>query len=490
MRPVRRLGLVLAVAAALTGAASGQTEVQPFDPLVVIAPEDIPGDFSSARAEAQVGRALFLAGSHAAALDILRPLADAGNPVAQNIMGLALTDLNGAYGPYDAELGFGYLLAAAEQDFGPAMHNLGDSYEETHEGFAPDLEESFRWYLAAAELGYARAYYDVAYALVYGYGIEADVAAGRAWTERMLDTEDRPFALEILGELAYYGDGEPQDQARALALFEEAAAGGSSWAAYFAAYQYLHGEGTPVDDAAALPLLEQAAEGGQIEAFAYLAELHAEAVVPGTDPSRALVLAMRGDDLGDDYAAVVLGRFYRHGVEGYVPVDPHAARAAYLRGVERGQAGALRSLGLMAYFGEGAPVDHARAYDYFRQAVEMAPDYGSALYSMAYMEMRGEGTPRDLAAATAHIEAALAVGEESALVAGVILFGSPTYDGPQSDPVRAQAHCIASETAGWLEGQDAGDLSEHFAICARLPEELTPEDQARAAQMAEALAVP
>ncbi len=555
MRLAPRGLLALFLTSALIVPAWGQ--IAPADPLVVIEADSIPGDFTAAMEEAAEGRALFIAGNHAEALEMLRPLADAGNPVAQNILGIALTDLNGAYGPYDAAEGFRYLLAAGAQNFGPAMHNLGDSYEEEHDGIAPDPEQAFRWYLAAAELGYVRAYYNVGYGLVNGYGVAQDLAAGRVWLDRALDGDERAEALTLLGDLAYYGEGQEADLAQALALYLEAAGLGHAEAAYYAgyqyywgegtdqdwtaaapfleqalaggeragalnllgnmayhgegrevdfaeafafyleaaglgdadaafraAYQYLHGEGTEVDEAAALPLLEQAVAGDVPEAFSFLAELHAEAVVPGTDPSRALALAMHGDDLGDGYAAIVLGRFHRHGVEGHVPVDPDAARSAYLRGVERGQAGALRSLGLMAYHGEGEPVDHARAYDYFRQAVEMAPDYGAALYALSYMEMRGEGTPRDLAAATAHIEAALAVGEDSALVAGVILFGSPTHAGPQSDPVRAFAHCIASEAVDWLEGQDPGDLGQHFATCERLSAELSAEDQTRAAELA------
>lgn len=485
MRTASRAILALLLSSCLVSPVLAQ--IEPYDPLEVIEPHQIPGDFAAAMAEAAEARAMFLAGAHAEALEVLRPLADAGNPVAQNIVGIALTDLNGAYGPYDAAEGFRYLEAAALQNFGPAMHNLADSYEETHDGLAPNLEEAFRWYLAAAELGYENSYYDTAYALIYGYGAEVDYDAGRIWAERSLATEDRILALGLMGDMAYFGYGQDIDLEASLNFFLESAAGGDGWSAYYAAYQYIHGEGTPVDEAAALPLLELAVSQDVADAFAFLAELHADGQIEGTDPSRALALAMRGDELEDAYAAAVLGRFHRLGVQDYVPVDPDAARAAFARAFERGQPGGLWSLGQMSYHGEGEPVDHARAYDYFRQAVEMSPDYGSALYAMAYMEMRGEGTPRDLAAATAHIEAALAVGEETALVAGVILFGSPTYDGPQSDPVRALAHCIASEAAGWLEGQDAGDLSEHFATCERLSTELGPEDQARAAELAAAL---
>lgn len=457
---------------------------EPVDPLTPIEADQIPGDFAAAMAEAAQARAQFLAGDHAAALEALRPMADAGNPVAQNLVGIALTELNAAYGPYDRDAGFAYLRAAAEQDFGPAMHNLADTFEEDHGDLAPNPEEAFRWYLAAAELGYPYAFYDAGHALVNGNGVVADVAAGRAWIERALDGPERMHALEMLGDLAYYGEGQDEDLAQALDYYLQSAEAGSAQAAFNAAYQYYWGEGTSLDDAAAIPLLELAVAGDVLEAYGYLALLlRQDAGDHPADPVRARAVAMVGDDLGNGFASAVLGDFHRMGVGG--EVDFALARAAYLRGQERGDVDAVYQLGDMAYFGRGEAVDYARALEFYHAALEILPEHGDSLYSIAYMQMRGEGTEVDIASATEFLERSIAHRHWYSMLEAVELFGAPAFAGPQTDAVRARAHCLYLVANGWQPG-DAEQASDHAATCARLEAELSAEDQASAAAMAEA----
>lgn len=482
MNIASRTLMALVLSTALISPVLAQTA--PTDAVIAIEAAQIPGDFSAAISEAAAGRALFLAGDHSAGLEMLQPLADAGNPVAQNILGIALTEVNAAYGTYDAAEGFRYLLAAGAQNFSPAMHNLGDTFEETHEGFAPDLEESSRWFIAAAELGYEPAFYNAAYALVNGHGVAEDSVAGRAWLDRALVGEERAYALGMLGDLAYYGQGQPVDFALALDFYVQAAQAGSSEAAWYAAYQYYYGEGTPEDEPAALPLLEQAVAGGELSAIGYLALLLSRGVgETAADPDRALAMALSGDDLGNGFASAVVGDFYRLGVG--TEVNFELARAAYERGQARGNVDALYQLGDLAYFGRGVPQDYASALIYYYEALDIDPNHGGTLYSIAYMQMRGEGTEVDLASATELLEQTIAWRHGFSMTEAILLFGSPQFAGPQTDAVRARAHCIYVDVQGGPPDQ-SGDVEDHAATCARLAEELSAEDQIRAAEMAAA----
>lgn len=475
--------LTFALSSGLALSALAQSE--PTDPVIAIQPNQIPGDFSAAMADAAEGRAMFLAGDHEAALDLLLPLADAGNPVAQNILGIALTDLNSAYVPYDAAEGFRYLLAAGAQNFGPAMHNLGDAFEETHDGFAPDLEASSSWFIAAAELGYEPAYYNAGFGLVNGNGVVADDVAGRAWLTLALDGEERGYALGLFGDLAYFGQSQPQDFAVALDYYLQAAQAGNAEGAWYAAYQYLNGEGTPIDAAAALPLLEQAVAEGEVRATGSLALLLAGIVGDvETDPDRALTIAVTGDAQGSGFASAVLGDLYRLGIGTEVDLD--LARAAYERGAAHGEADAAYQLGDMAYFGRGEPVDYARAFELFHDTLAVFPAHAATLYSIAYMQMRGEGTEVDLPNAVLGLEQVLEQNNRLAIIEAIELFGSPTYAGAHSNEVRAQAYCIYVGTQGWLT-EPGGDFEDHIATCARLAETLNDEDSARAADIAATL---
>lgn len=483
MRPFAHVALALVLSTALTSPVLAQ--ITPTDPIIAIGADEIPGDFAAAIAEAADAREMFLEGNHAEALTLLRPMADAGNAVAQNIMGIAFTEVNSAYGAYDPELGFAYLLAAGAQNFGPAMHNLGDTYEETHEDFAPNLVESTRWYLAAAELGYVTAYYNAGYALVNGQGVPEDIAAGRVWLERALEGPERGLSLGLLGNLAYFGRGQAVDHEQSLDYYLLSAEAGNAEAAYYAAYQFYWGEGTGVDDAAALPLLEQAVAEQVTGAYAFLALIMSSGIGDiAPDPMRALALATQGDERGNGFASAVLGDFFRRGVGTVVNYDQ--ARAAYSRGAERGEAAALYQLGDMAYFGLGEPENFPRALELYDSTLKVDPDYSSAIYSIAYMQMRGEGTEVDLISATELIERAIASGSSLAMNEAIELFGSPTYAGPQTDEVRAFSMCILSDNGRGPQVETPGDIEDHEATCARLAEELSAEDQATAASMAAA----
>ena len=462
------------------------------DPLIAIDAEQIPGDFSTAIADAAPGRTLFLAGEYVTALAMLRPLADAGNPVAQNILGVSLTERNGAYGTYDAAEGFRYLLAAGAQNFGPAMQNLGDTYDETHDGFAPNIEESSRWFIAAAELGYEPAFNGAAFALVYGHGVAEDGAAGRIFLDRALNGDYRAYTLGLLGDLAYFGQGQAQDLVLSLEYYLQAAEAGNAEAAWYAAFQYMSGEGALINPAAALPLLEQAVAGNELDAIGHLSLLLSSGeadVVP--DPDRAFALAMGGDEMGNGFASSVLGDFYRLGVGTEENFD--LARAAYERGQERGEAEAIYQLGDMAYFGLGDPANYELAFAYYHGALEIYPDHRDSLYSIAYMQMRGEGTEVDIASATDLLQQTIEQRHLPSMIEAVELFGAPEYRGPQTDEVRARAHCLYVDALGRLpmddgDNIDTGDIEDHVATCTRLAEELSAEDQTRAAEMAAAMA--
>lgn len=479
MRPAFCVLLAVLLSISLTDPLAAQS---PLDQLSAGA---YAAEIARAEQEAEEGRALLAAGDHAAGIALLRPLAEDGNPVAQGYLGLVMTDPSGARGPYDPAEGLRHLTAAAEQGFGEAMHNLAIALGQDHPGFARDIGASSRWFIAAAERGVSPSFFDAGHALVNGRGVEQDIAAGLAWLGHALDGPDRGRALWVFGDLAHRGVGQDRDLARALNYYRLAAEAGDAYSAHVAGTLHFWGEGTPVDRAAALSLFEQAVEGDVDEAFAYLAILLRNGV-PGRDPDpeAALVAAMEGDARGDGYAAGILGDFHRTGVG--TPVDFGLARDAYLRGEARGEASAIFQLGALAYYGQGQPQDHLEAIRYYEAALAIFPDYALPLYALAYMRMRGEGGVVDIAGATAMLERAIDQRFRVAMVEGVELYGSPEYQGPQTDPVRAQAHCLYLDSVGW-PARGYGNIDDHRATCARLAVALSPEDQSRAATQAASL---
>ncbi|QQA44665.1 tetratricopeptide repeat protein [Pelagovum pacificum] len=227
--------------------------------------------FADAEGEAAEGRALFIAGDHAAALTLLMPLAEAGNPVAQNIVGVAYTEPSGDLGlDYDAQAGFDLLLASAEQGYPRAMNNLAVMYEEAHDGIGADRTERFGWFLKAAEAGYEDSFRTVAEAYANGDGVATDDDAAFAWASRAFAEVGDADATYLMGDMHYFGIGTPPNYGKAYGYFVDAAAGGHVEAIYSLGYMTLYEEGVPSNPPAAWMMLESAAQDGSLDALSEL----------------------------------------------------------------------------------------------------------------------------------------------------------------------------------------------------------------------------
>ncbi len=185
----------------------------------------------------EAARRAFVAGRHAEALAVLRPAAEAGDPLAQNVVGAAYDDGAGyAVDPIEAER---WYRRSAEAGFSRAQMNLAQILRDGRPGIAPDPVESRRWMQASADQGYAP-------------------------------------AMAGLGRMYERGIGGPTDLAEALRLYERGRAGGSDWAVEYLAHLYLNGSGVVQDEARARALFLEAANLGLAQSlgnYGYMLEM-------------------------------------------------------------------------------------------------------------------------------------------------------------------------------------------------------------------------
>eukprot|EP01035_Chromulina_nebulosa_P006593 gene6593-8915_t len=109
---------------------------------------------SDVRLQAWLGNAYAADGQGAKALPLLETAAAAGNVVALRALGDLLIVGKGV--PGDKQRGSALLQQAAEAGFVPAELSLGYSYD-FGDGVSPDPATAFKWYLAAASGGAAKA---------------------------------------------------------------------------------------------------------------------------------------------------------------------------------------------------------------------------------------------------------------------------------------------------------------------------------------------
>lgn len=157
----------------------------------------------------------------ATALAQLRREAEAGDLPSQ----MALGDLLGVHGPEtfrDLEEAFRWTLAAATQGNALAQRSVATRYENGI-GTKVDTAAALRWYRAAAEQGSAAAANSIGAFYLQGIEVAADPIEALQWFRKAADAGDAPGEFNLaMGYLS--GNGIEQDLAQAVRWLEKAAA--------------------------------------------------------------------------------------------------------------------------------------------------------------------------------------------------------------------------------------------------------------------------
>jgi len=163
---------------------------------------------AGARADFDTGLVKFEQGDFYGAQEELRPLADAGDPRAQYVMGVMA--LNGLAGEAQPNEGAAWLKLAAEQNYVEAQVELARLYK-IGEGVEQDFSKMVHWYRRAAEQGHVGAQLFVADAYAYGQGVETDFVEAYMWYD---------VAIRYWGDLAVHARDVISDQMTAEQIGE------------------------------------------------------------------------------------------------------------------------------------------------------------------------------------------------------------------------------------------------------------------------------
>lgn len=156
--------------------------------------------------------------------DKIAAAANAGNPVAEAIIGLKYLDGQGiAADPVQAAK---WLEKSAEAGQAVAQYRLGTMYERG-QGVAANPALAAKWYQAAANLGNRKAMHNLAVSFAEGSTGKKDMAESARWFSKAaaLGLSDSQFNLAVLYER---GDGVPQSLIEAFKWYSIAAASGDA----------------------------------------------------------------------------------------------------------------------------------------------------------------------------------------------------------------------------------------------------------------------
>lgn len=127
---------------------------------------------------------------YAAALDILKPLAEAGDVDALGTMG----NLYGfGWGvPQDLKVAHNYWQRAAAKHLATAMYNLGTLYLVGKPGFEKNDSTAFEWMKLAAEHRHIQAMLNLSSLYAMGRGTKQDLESALAWASLALSNAKDP----------------------------------------------------------------------------------------------------------------------------------------------------------------------------------------------------------------------------------------------------------------------------------------------------------
>jgi uncharacterized protein len=226
-------------------------------------------------------------GVHAADAD---PVAEcdrlAGNPRDPQRVGPGVerTDMDG-------EAAVAPCRAAVEAASGSArlQYQLGRALD-----YAGRIEEAAQWYRRAADAGSAVARTALGNMYEWGDGVPQDDAQAVALYRSAMP--DDPWSFASLAYLTEQGRGVPQDYAEAMRLYRQGAEAGDAWANVKIGELYEHGNGVPADPAEAMRWYRKALDAGEPLAYYNLGNLYAEGIGVPVDVAEAERLWQLGID--------------------------------------------------------------------------------------------------------------------------------------------------------------------------------------------------
>ena len=162
---------------------------------------------------AQDGARYFQKGDYSHALAAWRPLADQGNAVAQNGLGIMYLGGKGVTQNTSEALRYMSLSAASGSPLG--QNNLGGLYRDG-KGVTRDYAKAAQWFSAAAAQGSSAGMYNLGLMYETGQGMKTDLPRSYMWYALAADQGDAPGAATHRDALMHRLSKAEQTEARRL----------------------------------------------------------------------------------------------------------------------------------------------------------------------------------------------------------------------------------------------------------------------------------
>ncbi|MDH5691504.1 MAG: sel1 repeat family protein [Gammaproteobacteria bacterium] len=202
--------------------------------------------------------------------DMLKTLAEGGEPMAQYLMGRRYRDGEDGHAR-NYELALEWYIKAANNGFAPAQIDLGQLFADG-EGVEKNMSKAVKWFKKAAEQGYATAQFNMGNMYRQGEGVKQDLEKSAYWYEKAANN-GFAHAQFNLALMYYYGKGVKKDDKKVLYWYERAANQGVTRAQYLLGAMHEAGVATPRNVVEALHWYSKASDAGDADAYRAMNEL-------------------------------------------------------------------------------------------------------------------------------------------------------------------------------------------------------------------------
>ena len=294
-----------------------------------------------------------------AALELLLPLAEAGDADAQYYCGWKYDLELEENMDTEAEAYKWYVLAAAQDH---VKANVGAALNSFSESFDDYMNRAFElgfWTMEGNELG-ADGYFWQGFMYYYGYGVEQQPDIAYIYYSAAAEMNS-PVAMCNLGVMHENGTGAEYDINASRMWYRSAADRGYTPAMLNLGYSYYF-SGSEENYEQAFEMFYAAAELGDASAMAQLGQMYQSGEGTEENPELAFEWYSRAVELGDTHAMCMLGHMYRDG--DWVEQDYDKAMNYFIEAAVNGNTSAPYVVEMMKAYNEGMAVYNERKAEY------------------------------------------------------------------------------------------------------------------------------
>ncbi len=324
----------------------------------------------SLRGKAGYGRAILLGlgapQDKARAIELLTEAADAGDSLAQRVLGDSYARGFGVR--QDPKAAFHWYKLSSENGLRSGQCDHAVCLLEGF-GCQQNIQDGVRLLRLSANQGYSLAMVKLGELYEDGLGVPQDHRLSAQWFRKAAEKKDPEGAWKLAIKLEY-GDGVDKDPSEALHWYEVSAKARSAHGTFLLGCAYAEGVGTSVDSRRALQLFENAIELGSSQAIQALAQLYwlgAESIQQ--DEKKAIALLREHARKGNAISSAALGAYLLLGGRS-VQANPKEAVTFLKQAVDSGDSTSAYQLGLCYLNGNGVQKNRSTALRFFRKGSE------------------------------------------------------------------------------------------------------------------------